>query len=186
MIRNIFDHADPGLHQLRGLMAPCANIYRNEIQWVKLEYLDAWKFAKLNLADATHHHEPLPPVSPSHIDPTIRSPEIHADCDHVDTIPYDPWVLVHPPHVSSMDCEDVNRISQWLQSEVRLLHSSSELIATKLVMDNCPHIERLKARLIREPHYLQSLGVSDDDSMDIHNILFGSKSTGARSWCTIS
>jgi hypothetical protein len=192
MIRNIFDHADPGLQHLRGLMVPCANIYRNEIQWVKIEHLDAWKYAKLPLEERTtpHCHEIHTSVPPNQMKPSVEGSLNHAheDChrDPLEIIPYDPWVLVHPPHVSSMDCEDVERISRWIQSEVHLLHSSSESIATKLVMDNCPHIERLKIRLTREPHYLLSLGVSEEDSNDIKNAIFESQSSSDRGWCSIS
>jgi hypothetical protein len=193
MIRNIFDHADPGLQHLRGLMAPCANIYRNEIQWVKIEHLDAWKYAKLPLEDQSpqshtgHTHQSHASVSPNQMRHSAKSNQIHEeDYAPLEAIPYDPWVLVHPPHVSSLDCEDVERVSRWIQSEVHLLHSSSELIATKLVMDNCPHIERLKIRLTREPRYLLSLGVSEEDSNDIKNALFQSQSTSDRGWCNIS
>jgi hypothetical protein len=196
MIRNVLDHVDPGLHQLRALMAPCANIYRNEIQWVKIEHIDAWKYAKLPQEDRCQH-----PATPIHSPPymtlshqmspsLIRDQTPHTEESHhvsLDAISYDPWVLIHPPHVSSMDCEDVDRLTHWIHSEVHLLNSSSEAIATKLVMDNCPHIERLKARLLREPHYLLSLGVPEDDSNDIKNAILGAmQSSGSRGWCNVS
>lgn len=166
-------------------MAPCANIYRNEIQWVN----------KLPLEDRIPPccHEIRASLSPCHVNysaqATLNQSHTHEEdsrVDRVETIPYDPWVLVHPPHVSSLDCEDVERISHWIQSEAHLLHSSSESIASKLVMDNCPHIERLKIRLSHEPNYLRSLGVSEEDSNDIKNAVFGSQSSSPRGWCSVS
>jgi hypothetical protein len=193
MIRKVLDHVDPGLHQLRAFMAPCANIYRNEIQWVKIEHIDDWKYAKLPLGLEAQSHAP-PREAPTHSHshqmspPATRGESMEGThSDSLEAISYDPWVLVHPPHVSSMDCEDVERLTHWIHLEVHLLHSSSEAIATKLVMDNCPHIERLKLRLSREPNYLLGLGVTEDDALDIKTALFGpTQASVSRGWCTAS
>lgn len=236
MIRSILDHVDPDLKRLRTLMAPCSNIYRHDIQWVKIEHINDWKYCKLsanvnsnpnsNMNSHPNSHSSTPSQSiqsiqslnynnnqnnnynnhsnlkhlqqdihqTDNLPPTYQQSILedqhisHLEINNEDNIiSYDPWVLVHPPHVSSQDCEDVERLSQWIQSEVHLLHSTSEFIATKLVIDNCPHIERLKTRLLKEPNYLQSLGVTEEDSKDIYNSIFRSTTTSSfRSWCTIS
>lgn len=189
MIRNILDHVDPGLHHLRTLMSPCANIHTNEIHWVKIDHVKDWKYASLQpVSKACESHKTQVSVTrSSNILEPIASPLL----SHIDNVPeiveYDPWVLVHPPHISSQDCDDVERLSQWIQSEVHLLHSTSDYIATCLVTDNCPHIERLKTRLIREPQYLQSVGVSEEDADDIKSALFGIEHRPAmRAWCILS
>lgn len=206
MIRSILDHVDPGLKHLRTLMAPCLNIYCQDIQWVKIEHINDWKYCKLspyysnnNPIPQSHSHEILPhhqiSTNPHKLnDNNILIHQQFKENHNIDNvnvdnvISYDPWVLVHPPHVSSQDCEDVERLSKWFQSEVHLLHSTSEFISTKLVIDNCPHIERLKTRLFNEPNYLKSLGISEEDSKDIYHVIFHSSTSSSsfRSWCIIS
>mmetsp|Transcript_20235 Transcript_20235/g.29051 ORF Transcript_20235/g.29051 Transcript_20235/m.29051 type:complete len:467 (+) Transcript_20235:130-1530(+) len=196
-LRSILEHADPGLSSLRELMCPSANMSSGEVQWVKLEHAEAWRTARVTGSNVpvtaprasyqpgVHTHEQeLPSCSPGAC--RNSSPE-SSPSQPQDAVPLSHWVLVQHPQVSPRDCEDVESLSNWLHTEAGLLHSTADTLAIALVLDNCPHSDRLRTRLYQHPRYLISLGVCYEDEEDIKKALRRSADKYSnRTWCTVS